>query len=129
MRPSLLADLILVFHTAYAGLVALGFVAIPLGASFGWGWVRRRWLRIVHLAMIGFVGLEGLIGMACPLTEWEYGLRQTAGQAAQPGTFIGRILSALLYYDLPPRVFTIAYVVLTALAAGLWWWFPPRRET
>ena len=128
MSPTLLADIILVFHFAYASFVVLGYAAIPLGAWRGWAWVRGRAPRALHLAAIALVGLEGLIGCACPLTLWEDLLRQEAGQGVEPGSFIGRVVSRMLYYDLQPWVFTVAYVLLTALAVGLWFWVPPRRR-
>jgi len=125
VSPSQLADIILLVHFAYAGTVVAGFVLIPVGAVLDWAWVRWRWLRAGHLLMIGLVGVEGLIGMVCPLTQWEYDLRVAAGRGAPEGSFIGRLVSSLLYYDFEPWVFTTAYVVLTLLALGAWFWIPP----
>jgi hypothetical protein len=126
---ALLAEIVLIAHFAYAGFVVSGFVAIPLGGALGWGWVRNRAFRLLHLAAIAFVGFEGVIGMVCPLTEWEYRLRLQAGLQAEEGAFIGRIVSSLLYYDFPPWVFTTAYLLLTALAIALLFWVPPRPRT
>lgn len=128
MTDAALADFVLIAHFAYAGCVVAGFVAIPLGASLGWRWIRNRAFRVLHLAMIAFVGFEGAIGMVCPLTEWEYRLRTQAGLEAGEGSFIGRLVGAFLYYDLPIWVFTTAYLALTALAVALWVWVPPRRK-
>jgi hypothetical protein len=126
MSDAALAEFVLVAHFAYAGTVVAGYIAIPLGAALGWRWIRNRTLRIVHLAMIAFVGLEGVIGMVCPLTALEYDLRRAAGLRGGEGSFIGRIVSALLYYDFPPWIFTTAYLLLTALAVALLFWVPPR---
>lgn len=122
----MLAEIVLVAHAIYAGLVVAGFIAIPIGAALGWGWIRHRTLRLIHLGMIAFVGFEGAIGMVCPLTEWEYELRRQAGLEAGEGTFIGRIVGSLLYYDFPIWVFTAAYLALTALAVALLFMVPPR---
>jgi Protein of Unknown function (DUF2784) len=122
MTPApLLADAIVLLHLAYVGFVLAGFVAVPLGAALGWRWVRRRWLRRLHLAAIALVALEALAGVMCPLTEWEAWLR---GGGA-PGTFVGRGVHALLFYDFPGWVFTLAYVLLTLLALALYRLVPP----
>jgi len=61
---------------------------------------------VVHLGAIMFIAAESLLGIACPLTVWEYALR------GQPfaGGFIERWIDQLLFYDAPPWVFTVAYV-------------------
>ena len=128
MDDLLLADIVLVAHFGYAGFVVFGFVAVALGATLGWGWIRNRIFRYLHMAAIAFVGLEAVIGMACPLTEIEYALRSAAGAGAGEGTFIGRIVGGLLFYDLPLWVFNAAYVALTVLAVALLLLVPPRRR-
>ena len=128
MADALLADIVLVVHFCYAGFVVFGFAAVGLGAARGWRWVRNRGFRWLHLAAMGFVGVEAAVGMACPLTELEFALRRAAGMGGEEGSFIGRIVGRLLYYDLPPWVFTAAYLALTALAVALMFWVPPRKR-
>lgn len=121
----MLADLILVVHFCIAGFISAGFVLIPLGAAADWRWVRHRRLRLVHAGAIGFVALESLAGIACPLTVWEAMLRGgTPGGAG----FIGHWLGRLLYWDFPAGAFTVLYIVLALLAILLWRWVPPRRS-
>ena len=127
MNAALLADIVVVLHFLYAAFVVAGFLAVPAGWALGWGWVRNLTLRLTHLAAIAFVGLEGAIGMVCPLTELESGLRRTAGEGGAEGAFIARWASRLLYYDFPPWIFVAAYLLLTALAVGLFFAVPPRR--
>lgn len=115
----MLADLLLVVHFCIAVFIAAGFVLVPLGAAFGWAWVRRRRLRLLHAGAMVFVAFESLAGIACPLTVWEAALR--GGAVAESG-FIGR----LLYWDLPPSTFTALYVALALLALWLWRLVPPR---
>jgi cytochrome c biogenesis protein CcdA len=67
----MLADLIVVFHTAYVSFVVFGLAAILIGAVFHWGWVRNFWFRAIHLTTIGIVVIEALAGITCPLTDWE----------------------------------------------------------
>ena len=128
MSSALLAEIVLVAHFFYAGFVTFGFAAIPLGAALGWRWVRNRPFRYLHVAAMGFVGVEAVIGMTCPLTGLEYALRREAGLAGGEGSFIGRIVASLLYYDFPLWVFTVAYILLTLLAVALLFWIPPRKR-
>ena len=128
MNAGLLADIVVVLHFLYAAFVAAGFLAVPAGWALGWSWVRNRPFRLIHLAAIAFVGMEGLIGMVCPLTVLEYKLRQAAGQDGAEGAFIARWASRLLYYDFPPWIFAAAYVLLTLAAVALYFAVPPRRR-
>lgn len=127
MDDALLADVVLALHFLYAGFVVFGFAAVGVGAVLGWSWVRNRIFRVAHLIAIAIVGVEAVVGWACPLTELEDALRRGAGLGGQEGTFIGRLVSRLLYYDLPVWVFTTAYVALTLLAVALMFWVRPRR--
>jgi hypothetical protein len=123
----MLADLIVVFHTAYVSFVVFGLAAILIGAVFHWGWVRNFWFRAIHLTTIGIVVIEALAGITCPLTDWENRLRHLAGQASYPGDFVGYWAHRLIFYQAEPWVFTVVYIlfglaVLAALVLA-----PPRR--
>ena len=120
----LLADLILVLHFGIASFITAGLVLIPLGAIRDWRWVRRRSLRIAHIAAIIFVAVEALAGIACPLTVWEDLLR--GGEAADAG-FIQRWVGRLLYWQAPAWFFTVFYVFAAALAVLLWVRVRPQR--
>ena len=78
---SMLADVIAVFHLAFALFIVCGLVAILVGAVRGWVWVRNFWFRLIHLLMIGIVAAEAICGVPCPLTTWEFRLRKLAGEA------------------------------------------------
>lgn len=127
MDDALLADLVVVGHLAIVLFIVGGLVAILVGARLGWRWVRNPWFRVAHLAGIGIVAAEAWLGVDCPLTVLEAQLRARAGEAPQAGSFIGRGVQWLLYYDAPAWVFTTAYSVFGALVAAAWWWVPPRR--
>src|SRR4051812_36629547 len=105
----MLADLIVVFHMAYVSFVVFGLVAVLLGAVFRWAWVRNFWFRATHLTAIGIVVIEALIGMTCPLTDWENRLRVSAGQASYAGDFLGYWAHQLIFYRAEPWVFTMIY--------------------
>lgn len=119
----MLADLILYAHAAFVLFVVGGLVATWVGAALGRDWARNPWFRGLHLAAIGFVVLEAVLGYTCPLTIWEDALR---GNAAGEG-FIPRWVRALLYWSAPPWVFTAVYVAFGALVLATWWRIPPRK--
>lgn len=121
---ALLADAILVAHFAFVLFVVGGLAAIWTGAAAGWRWVRNFWFRIAHLAAICCVALEALIGMVCPLTEWEDALRGAPSETS----FIARWLHRVLFYSLPEWVFATAYVLFALAVAATFWLVPPRRR-
>ncbi len=123
MNPAL-ADLVLAVHAAFVIFVAGGLPAIWIGLALGAGFARNPWFRGLHLAAIGFVVLESVAGMMCPLTIWEDALRGSAGEKG----FIARWVHAWLYWDWPAWVFTTIYVLFAALVAWTWYRHPPRRR-
>jgi hypothetical protein len=126
MIYSFLADVIVAIHVAYVSFVLLGQVAILVGGVLGWAWVRRPWFRGLHLLAILIVAGEALAGVPCPLTVWENDLRRLAGQSVQDGTFIGRCLHDLIFFDGPTWVFTTIYVGFAALVLLSLVLVPPR---
>jgi hypothetical protein len=114
----LAADVILIVHFAFVAFVTGGFALVWAGHFAGWPWVANRRFRSLHLAAITFVAIESMIGMVCPLTQWEDTLRG----ATTERSFVARGLHAILYYDLPEWVFSalyVAFAVLTALTIRL----------
>ncbi len=128
MWYQLAADAVVAVHVAYVSFILFGELAILAGAALRWRWVRRPGFRIAHLAAIAVVAFEALLGIACPLTVWEDRLRHWAGQDVPSGTFIGRWLHDVLFYDLPPWVFTTAYVTFALLVLVTLVLAPPRRR-
>jgi hypothetical protein len=120
-----IADAVLVSHFAFVMFVVGGLVLIWLGAWRRWTWVRNVRFRMLHLAAIGFVALEAIIGMACPLTEWEYLLR---GERADGPTFIERLVAPLIYYELPAWAFTAMHIGFALLVVVTFWLVPPSRR-
>jgi hypothetical protein len=128
MSSAYLADAVVALHAAYVGFVVLGFVLILLGGLLGWQWVRNWWFRLAHLAAITFVAFEAIIGMDCPLTVWEADLRRAAGQEVTEGTFIGRYLHELIFFNWPEWVFTILYLGFALLVLATLYLVPPGRK-
>jgi len=71
MHYSLLADIVVVIHLAYACFVLFGFLAIVIGVYCNWVWIRNYPFRVLHLACTAFVFLETALGITCPLTIVE----------------------------------------------------------
>ena len=117
-----MANAILVLHFAIVLFIAAGLPLILVGAACRWSWVRNLTYPSLHLAAIVFVAGESIVGMDCPLTVWEDELR---GRATGPG-FIERWVHRVMFYDLPPWVFTALYVGFAALVIAAWVFVPPR---
>ncbi len=120
----LLADLILVVHFAFVLFVVASLPLIWLGAAAGWRQVRHFGFRLAHLAAILVVSAEAAAGIWCPLTLWEDALRGATSEKS----FVARWIHTLLFYDLPPAVFTMAYLLFAGLVALTWWRIPPNRR-
>ncbi len=121
-----LADSIAVVHFAYVAFVVVGTVAIVAGAALGWQWVRNFWFRAVHFLMIAVVVIESLCGVLCPLTDWEDRLRELAGEANEPGSFIGRWIHRVLFVDASPSVLALCYCVFGLAVLAMLIVAPPR---
>ena len=119
-----LADIVLVVHFAFVAFVVGGLAAIWIGAALGWRWVRSFRFRIAHLAAICFVAAEAVLGVMCPLTVWEDALR---GRAHENG-FIARWIHSVMFYELPPWVFTVGYVLFAVIVGVTFWLVPPERS-
>jgi hypothetical protein len=123
---STLADVVVAAHAAYVLFVILGLLAILAGVLFRWSWTRNFWFRLAHLAMIGVVVVESVLGIVCPLTTLEQSLREKAGLPAESGSFIGRWVHELLFFQAPEWVFTIVYCLFGAAVLATFWLAPPR---
>jgi hypothetical protein len=128
MLYGVLADVVVALHLAYVSFVVFGQVAILLGVLLRWRWVRNPWFRWIHLGMITIVAIEAILDITCPLTTWEYNLRELAGQSADKGSFVGRLLRGLFFFNLPKGVFTAAYVGFALLVLATLWLAPPCRR-
>ena len=120
----LLADVILVAHFLIAAFIVAGLALVWIGASRHWQWVRNPWFRYLHLAAIGVVAAEALLGIACPLTVWEDLLRG----GLRPESFVARWVHRLLYYRAPEWVFAAAYAAWALATLLTLWLVPPKRR-
>lgn len=118
----MIADAVLLVHALFVLFVVGGFALILVGART-WAWVRNRAFRILHLAAIGLVAAEALLGLTCPLTVWEDALRG----AGTERSFFGRWVARLLYYNFPEWAFTVAYCAFALAVFWAWRAIPPRK--
>lgn len=123
-----LADLIVVVHLGYVLFVIAGLFLIWIGVALRWSWVRRPAFRVPHLVCTLIVPLEALGGVICPLTTWERDLRRAAGQQPDEISFVGRLVRDVLFYDAPPWVLTICYVVFGILVLATFFLVPIQRK-
>jgi hypothetical protein len=113
MMRSVIADLMLILHFLWAAWMVFGiFLAV---AGFRW---RGLWswkiFRISHLIGILITSTVPFwAGGICPLTEWEWQLRNAGGNDLSQGaeSFIIHWMREILFFDLNP--------VYLSLAAGL----------
>ncbi|MCE5228235.1 DUF2784 domain-containing protein [bacterium] len=128
MPKALIADLILAVHLCVVIFIVLGEILVLIGWWRKWQWARNPWLRWLHLGAIGLVILFGFVLGYCPLTEWEYEIREAVGQSPEQGSFVGRVLHRVLFLDLPDWVFMPMYVAFALLVAATMWFYPPKRK-
>lgn len=120
----LLADAVVVLHLGYVAFVVLGLLAVLCGYVMNWNWVRNPWFRGIHFSMIAIVVIESLLSITCPLTTLENYLRLQGGQTLTGGSFVGRMAHEILFFDLPPSFFTVAYCAFGACVLGTLWLVP-----
>lgn len=124
-----MADTLVFLHLCYLVFTVGGELAVIAGWIRGWGWIRNRVFRFLHLASVLLVALEALLGIWCPLTVWEYRLRHAAGQVVEEDiSFVGRLLRMILFYEFPPVFFTVLYVGFGGLVLLTFIHVPPRKK-
>lgn len=121
-----LADLIVIVHFAYVSFVIVGLLVTLVGWARKWDWIRNRWFRGIHLAMILVVVLEAWVGITCPLTTWEHEFRTAAGQETYQGDFIANWAHEAMFFEADPWVFTACYSLFGGLVLITLFCIPPR---
>lgn len=123
---AILADAIVVLHLIYVLFVVGGQFIILAGRVFNWSFIRNPLFRICHLAAVATVAIEAVVGLLCPLTEWEYELRHLAGQTVDRQiSFVGRLARSIIFYDLPAWIFTVIHISFAALVLVTFLVVPP----
>jgi hypothetical protein len=124
MDSARLAQLVLSLHLVVIAFNIAGLVAIPLGARLGWGWVRIRSWRVLHVASWVVVAVQAVAGRACFLTYWQDDLAGAGGETP----LVMRWVNALIYWPLPMWAFTAIYLALFGYVLALWRRVRPSRH-
>lgn len=119
-----LADIVVAVHVAYVVCVVFGLLFVLLGKAMGWEWVRNRWFRGVHLAMILGVVVRSWICTDCPLTTWEDVLRGWGNQVELEGSRVGYVLHTVIHPGLETWAYPIIYVCFAGLVVATLWVVP-----
>src|SRR5438045_3530187 len=112
----LIADFVLVLHFALVAFNVLGFVVIWIGCFRAWSFVRNFYFRLAHLLAMTIVAAQAVAGVDCPLTVWEYDLRELGGAEVDHGQgFVAYWLHRILFFNFPAAAFTFVYVLFFLL--------------
>lgn len=87
MTWRLAADAVLVLHFAFIAFALLGGLLA----------LRWRWMPLLHLPAAAWGAFVEISGRLCPLTGWENALRQRAGEAGYPASFVEAHLLGIVY--------------------------------
>ncbi len=121
------ASIVSVFHTAYTLFIIIGFILIWAGYFAKWKWVRNYVFRLIHLAMMGFVGFEAVFNIECPLTWAEYRLLTLARIKHGSMPFIAGFVDKVLFYNFPVWLFNLIYFSFTILLIATWFIVRPEK--
>jgi hypothetical protein len=126
-NPYLLAaDALLLIHFGFALFIVAGTALVWLGYWAKWRIICRPIWRICHLAAMGFVLIESLLGLICPLTRWETALRIAAGGGQVYQTsFIQTWVHRILFFDITLQSLAVIYGLVFCLILLAWWVAPP----
>ncbi len=89
MLYRILADGVVVVHFAF-------ILFVFAGAAMAWRWPALVW---VHLPALAWAFGTVVIGLPCPLTPLEKGLRRQAGEESYRGGFVDRYIEDVVYPD------------------------------
>lgn len=120
------ADGIVILHMGYVLVVIMGLPATWIGIVCRAPWARNFWWRCGHLSMILIVVIEALAGITCPLTTWEFQLRELAQDQTYRGAFIANLVHDWLFVDIQPWVLTVCYSLFGSLVLASFIMAPPR---
>jgi hypothetical protein len=117
-----LAFAVLSVHVGVVLFNLFGLVLIPLGGWRGWGFVRILWWRLLHVAALGAVAGQAVLGRACFLTLWQAAL---AGAGGRPAPLLMRWVDGVLFWPLPMAFFAGLYAAVFVYVLALLWLVPP----
>lgn len=103
--------------------------AVIIGKKLHWLWTRNVGLRLTHAVLTGYVVLETLLRIPCPLTMLENSLRQSDGDHGytQNGCVMDWFIK-ITGHQLPTRIFEVVYVSLFIYVMWLYYTVAPKPK-
>jgi hypothetical protein len=126
MNSALIADCIAAFHLSIVVFILVGQVLVVIGWPLRFQWIRNPWFRFTHLGIMLYIVQNAIRGKFCFLTLWEWDLREKAGQLGEESSFIGKLLSDILFVDVPQATLNNVYLAFFGIVLLCFWGVPPR---
>jgi polyferredoxin len=114
----ILADFLMLAHALYSSFVFFGFVPILAGMALAWRWTSQRWFRVLHLSATMFIVARVWIGVPCPFSAAEDGLRRNTTGACFLGNPFHETLHRLAFRGGNPRRFARSVSLFGGLVAA-----------
>ncbi|MHB1399345.1 MAG: DUF2784 domain-containing protein [Trichloromonadaceae bacterium] len=119
MLARLAADLVVLLHLGFILFVVFGGLGVLHAPRLAW----------LHLPAAAWGALVELLGLYCPLTDWENALRRRGAEQGYADSFIEHYLMPLIY----PAALTEQLQLLLGLAVllingGIYGWLLWRRR-
>ena len=129
MVYKILADVILIIHSALVLFILLGFI-LTLSGFLSRGFFDKWLFRIVHLLGIASVSLSAIKGKYCPLTIWENSLRVKYDPASTyAGSCIVHYVKQLFNLEVNPSVLIRFTIFLALFTVVIFIIKPPMKIT
>ena len=116
------AEIVLIIHFIIFLFICLGFILIPIGYNLDWNWIKNRIIRLIHISLMGFVTIETIVGVICPLTSIEFLLRD----GSKVDGNLTLIIHKIMYWNLPNNYFIVLYILCLTYLVLLWFIFKPK---
>jgi hypothetical protein len=121
----ILADALSTTHLTLMVFVVFGQLLILIGIACGWRWIRNPWFRWTHMTAILVVAVEAVLGINCPLTDWEDDLRYWGGGITSDKSFTARIVHKFLFPNVSGEVLFACYLGFAGVVLLSFWLAPP----
>ena len=138
MLYKVLADLIVVIHFAWILFMLWGFFLTMCGfisvyvlrrEKDRWRIFFDRWVfRTIHMGGILYVAIMTLLGIACPLTIMENGLREHYNpDLTYHGSFVVHYIEKIVYPEANFLFFLIPTIVIAVFSIVMFILRPPAK--
>jgi len=129
-QHTLVADCLLVIHFVWALWMITGVALAVAGYRWPRLW-RWRTFRITHLlGLLGTASVPIWANGICPLTSWEWNLRNLSAPGGHAPTepFLIHWIRSILFIDVPPIVLSIVVAFCAIATLTIFILHPPGRR-